>query len=200
MLNYKETKGNDVMKRSLREEILQQIKRLNHDEKQAIEKAIHHQLFKQAFWKDAKVIGITHSTDFEWDTKTIIQQAWQENKVVVLPKSNQEHKKLSFYQINQFTELEKGYANILEPIETLQTTVMNKFIDLLLVPGIMFDVDGYRLGFGGGFYDRYLIEQDHRATTVSLASEFQLVEKLPRDDYDIPVDYIITNNSCLATI
>lgn len=193
-------KGNDVMKRSLREEILQQIKKINHDERQAIETAIYHQLFKQSFWKEAKVIGVTYSTDFEWDTKTIIQQAWQENKVVVLPKSNHQLKTLSFYQINHLSELETGYANILEPKEILQAKVMNKYIDLLIVPGLMFDVDGYRLGFGGGFYDRYLIEQDHRATTVSLASEFQLVEKLPRDDYDIPVDYIITNNSCLATI
>lgn len=192
-------KGNDVMKRSLREEIVQQIKKLNNDEKRAIETAIHHQLFQQTFWQEAKVIGITHSTDLEWDTNTIIQRAWQENKIIVLPKSNQQLKKLSFYQINHLSELEKGYANILEPKETSQETVMNKCIDLLIVPGLMFDLDGYRLGFGGGFYDRYLIEQDHRATTVSLASEFQLVEKLPRDDYDIPVDYIITNKSCFAT-
>lgn len=186
------------MKQQLRTNILKQIKALDENEKQTIEKKIQAQLFQQTFWKQAKVVGITHSIYFEWDTKAIIQQAWKEGKIVVLPKSNQYHKTLHFIQINDFNELEIGYANILEPRETVHSKVMNHTINLLIVPGLMFDTDGYRLGFGGGYYDRYLKEPEHRATTVSLASEFQLVEKLPRDLYDIPVDYIIMEHRCLS--
>src|SRR5699024_4036222 len=89
------------------------------------------------------------------------------------------------------------YANILEPKETGFKTSMNCSIDLLIVPGIMFDLKGYRLGFGGGFYDRYLANPNHRCTFASLASQFQIVDKLPIDNYDIQVDYIITEDNCL---
>src|SRR5699024_12630127 len=90
-------------------------------------------------------------------------------------------------------------CNILEPSYYSNKVIMNEWIDLLIVPVLVFNVKGYRIGYGGGFYDRYLSEPFHTTTTVSLAAEEQLKESLPIDSYDIPVDYIITENRCIQT-
>ena len=185
------------MKQQLRKNIVKQLRSLLNHEKSFIEYKLHSILFQQPFWQQAQVIGLTHSTSIEWNTLPIIQQAWDSGKTVTLPVSDRIHKKLYFYQIDDLTDLQVGYANILEPKQSVQKQLMNQSIDLLIVPGLMFDYRGYRLGFGGGFYDRYLTEPHHVATSVSLASQFQLVEKLPIDNYDIPVDYIVTEETCL---
>src|SRR5690625_1011917 len=197
VINCKKIKVDQCMKGKLRVKILKQLKALDDKKKSVIEKKLSDRLFQQAFWQHANVIGVTYSTLIEWDTEQIIQQAWKEEKIVVIPKSNQTTKTMDFYQINAWSDLERGYANILEPKETVSKEKMNDCIDLLIVPGLMFDEHGYRLGFGGGFYDRYLADPTHHCTLVSLASQFQIVDKLPIDNYDIPVDYIITEEKCL---
>ena len=187
------------MKKKLRTNILKQLNVLDDLEKTSIEKQLTIQLFQQSFWQQANIIGVTCSTSIEWDTKPIIQQAWKEGKIVTIPKSDPINKTMHFYQINNKNDVVHGYANILEPKETACNKSMNCSIDLLIVPGLMFDVKGYRLGFGGGFYDRYLANPNHRCTFVSLASQFQIVDKLPTDNYDIQVDYIITEDDCFET-
>lgn len=197
MVEYNDIRVESRMKQQLRTKIVQQFKALNKHEKQIIEYKLHTQLFQQPFWLQSNIIGVTHSTMLEWDTKAIIQRAWDEGKRVALPKSNPTNKTLHFLEINNFTDLEPGYGNILEPRETSFKKQMNDCIELLIVPGLMFDSSGYRLGFGGGFYDRYLNEPHHRSLNISLASQFQLVEKLPVEIYDRPVNYIITEKTCI---
>lgn len=188
------------MKKQLRNNMLTYLGNLNISTKQTIEKKILEKFFIQSFWKDANIVGITYATSLEWNTKRIIQKGWNENKKIVLPICNPQHKTMSFIQINDFNELERGYGNILEPKYHSQMASMNEFIDLLIVPGIVFDVKGYRIGYGGGFYDRYLGEPRHKTTTVALAAEGQIKENLPIDSYDVPVDYIITENRCIQTM
>lgn len=177
-------------KQSLRKQMIHQLKLINPEEKLAIGKQLTTHLFNTSIWKDASVIGVTVSQNFEWDTKTIIEQAWEERKKVTVPKCNITNKQLSFYQIKTKTDLEHGYANIMEPIIAQTKKVDKQLIELLIVPGIMFDKHGYRIGFGGGYYDRFL--SSFTGITVSLAHTKQIINSLPVEVYDIPVQFLIT--------
>lgn len=185
-----------MTKNQLRIETIEQLKKLRPKVKQEIERKLFHYLFESRLWKDAHVIGVTWSQDIEWDTKPIIKQAWKENKIVSLPKSDPNTKQMIFYTIDTENDLQLGYANILEPRDVTHKIPENE-IDLLIVPGVVFDLSGYRIGFGGGFYDRFLI--DFNQKTLSLCSKKQIVKKIPINSHDIPVQYLITEDGCFQT-
>src|SRR5690625_3433928 len=96
------------------------------------------------------------------------------------------------------SDLKRGYANILEPDSNKTVKAIDDTIDLLFVPGIVFDRRGYRIGFGGGFYDRFL--QYRQLMTISFATDFQLIGRVPIDDFDIPVQHIITDKEWIHTL
>lgn len=133
---------------------------------------------------------------FEWDTKAIIESAIKAGKTVCTPKCFPKMRLLKFYQFSTFDELEVVYYNLLEPKAEEANYIEKNEIDLLIVPGVMFDKKGYRIGFGGGYYDRFLT--DFTNTTVSLSSIGQLVESLPIEKFDLPVQYVITDQGIIA--
>src|SRR5690625_627310 len=179
-------------KKAIREHILNQLAALSNEEKKSIELQQRKHLFTNSIWENARVIGITCSTSIEWDTKLIIKQAWEEKKTVALPKTIYEQSRMDFYKIDDFTELTVGYQGILEPSSNIDKLIEKQSIDLLIVPGVVFDQYGYRIGFGGGYYDRFLA--DFPNTTLSLLSTLQLVKTLPIEKHDIHVQYLITEN------
>src|SRR5699024_7963953 len=166
------------------------LKGISKSQKQHIEKQLLFQLTQFNCWERASAIGITASQKIEWDTKIIIETAWSQNKKVYVPKCYPEKKQLIFYELDSFNQLENGYANILEPNPNVTFSANKEQIELLLVPGVLFDRRGYRIGFGGGYYDRFL--QDFPNKTVSLASEYQMAESLPNSPFDIPIQQILT--------
>jgi 5-formyltetrahydrofolate cyclo-ligase len=148
-------------------------------------------LYKEALWKSSSTIGITVSNPPEVDTYQIIRKAWEEGKKVVIPKCIPQQKQMFFRQLERFDQLETVYFGLLEPIESETEQVTTEDIDLLIVPGIAFMSNGYRMGAGGGYYDRFL--QGYHGNTMSLAFEDQIVSSLPIEAHDIPVAKIITN-------
>src|SRR5699024_7671304 len=136
MINWIEDKVS-IMKQQLRKNIVKQLRSLHDHEKSFIEYKLHSILFQQPFWQQDQVIVLTHSISMEWNTSPIIQQACDSGKTVTLPVSDRIHKKLYFYQIDDLTDLQVGYANILEPKQSVQKQLMNHSIDLLIVPGLM---------------------------------------------------------------
>lgn len=179
-----------MSKAKLRNNMLHQLKNLKPQYKAKIEASLREQLFQTSIWKQSNVIGMTYSQSFEWDTTSIMKRAWQEKKVVALPKSNDENKQLQFYKVSKDSPLQIGYGGILEPYHDENKQLHKHNIDLLIVPGLLFDEAGYRIGYGGGFYDRYL--QDFPNKTLALASDRQLIEKLKHESHDIPVQMIVT--------
>lgn len=177
-------------KKELRSLVLGELKKLSKPEYEQYSYEIANQLFADELWKEANTIGITVSNYPELDTYQIIRKAWEQKKRVVVPKCHPKEKQMSFHELNQFTQLESVYYGLLEPIEALTNKVDKVEIDLLIVPGLAFTNEGYRLGFGGGYYDRFL--PDYKGSTLSLAFPFQLKEKLPIEKHDIPVQKIIT--------
>jgi len=181
-----------MTKSELRKKKLKQLNEMQSNERTLIEKTIVYNFLSSTLYKNAQIIGITISQGIEWNTKPIIESAWRNHKTICVPKCNPKDHTMKFYKLEQFEQLEEGFAKILEPKIKECMEVKKNDIDLLVVPGILFDKNGYRIGYGGGFYDRYLV--DFHGVTVSIAANQQIVEKVPTNRYDIPVQYIITEN------
>ncbi|OLS41688.1 5-formyltetrahydrofolate cyclo-ligase [Bacillus sp. MRMR6] len=152
-------------------------------------------LYNDDDWKCAKVIGITISRHPEVDTYQIIRKAWEMGKQVVTAKCHPQEKQLTFRTLCEFSQLESVFYGLFEPIEEVTREIQPEFIDLLIVPGLGFTREGYRIGFGGGYYDRLLT--NYKGKTISLAFDSQIVTNLPIEKHDQPVSKIITNDEVI---
>ena len=137
-------------------------------------------------YKNAKTIYGYLPYNQEVRTVPMLEQAMKDGKRVAVPKCYGEE--MRFIYMDDLSKVEKGYANIPEPIA--DEPVAEDKTALVLMPGMAFTTDGKRMGYGGGFYDKFLAaEPDH--PTVALCYDFQMVEDLPTEDYDIPVDCVL---------
>ena len=119
-------------------------------------------------------------------TVAILAQALADGKQVAVPKVYGEDMK--FILLPDLTRVSKGYAGIPEPVD--DGPVATDTQALVLMPGLVFDKAGHRIGYGGGFYDRFLSrEPDH--PTVALCYDFQVMEKIETESFDIPVDVVL---------
>lgn len=151
---------------------------------------IKENLFKEPSFMEGKTIAITISNKQEVDTKEIIESLWNHKKKVVVPKCNSADRSMNFYEINNFNQLENVYMDLLEPKPGCTHLVSPDHIDCIIVPGIVFDKKGYRIGYGGGYYDRYLTQ--FKGMLISLAFNIQIRNSVPVEEFDIPVDLILT--------
>jgi 5-formyltetrahydrofolate cyclo-ligase len=152
-------------------------------------------LFKEPNWIEANTIGVTISVCPEVDTYQIIRKAWEQGKKVVVPKCDTGTRKMIFRELQNFSQLETVYFGLYEPIEQLTRKIDIDEIDLLIIPGLAYTRKGYRIGFGGGYYDRFL--EDYHGPTLSLAFDDQIVSELPIENHDLPVAKIITNREVI---
>lgn len=140
---------------------------------------------------EANTIGITISNKPEVDTIHLIGELWQLGKKVAVPKCNPKTREMTFYAIDSFAQLETVYMHLREPIPEKCEFVDANEMDVILVPGVVFDKFGYRIGYGGGYYDRYVLNYS-KGKLVSLLFDEQLYEQVPTDAHDCPVDIIVT--------
>jgi len=178
-------------KAALRKATIHTLNNLDPHKKSEIEAVLLQQLTATSAWQTAETIGVTISQGFEWDTKPIIEAAWKAGKHICAPKCTPKERKLTFYQFTNYNQLEVVYYDLLEPKANETVAVSKNEIDLLIVPGLIFDKKGYRIGFGGGYYDRYLADFSNQ--TLALACEaIQVVEAVPAEHFDIPVQQLVT--------
>ena len=119
-------------------------------------------------------------------TVPMLRRALEEGKRVAVPKVYGDDMK--FIYLDDLSQVAKGYAGIPEPID--DGPVATDTQALVLMPGLVFDKAGHRIGYGGGFYDRFLSrEPDH--PTVALCYDFQVMEKIETESFDIPVDVVL---------
>ncbi|RSL34521.1 5-formyltetrahydrofolate cyclo-ligase [Salibacterium salarium] len=182
-------------KKDIRLHIKRQLQQLQRT--QWIEKTerVHAQLFLSSIWQHATTIGITMSMPNEMNTRPIIEKGWEQGKHIAVPKVNPSSHTLHFYSLTEFAQTKVKYAGISEPDPSLTTMIPKEKFDLIIVPGIAFDKDKYRIGYGGGYYDRFL--QNIGASTCALLFDFQLYERLPREKHDIPLQRLITESFIL---
>ena len=119
-------------------------------------------------------------------TVPMLEQALRDGKRVAVPKCYGDE--MRFIWMEDLSKVEKGYAGIPEPVE--DGPVADDETALVLMPGLAFDPEGHRIGYGGGFYDRFLAkEPDH--PTLALCYAFQMLPKLETEEFDIPVDCVL---------
>ncbi|MCK4503327.1 MAG: 5-formyltetrahydrofolate cyclo-ligase [Desulfuromonadales bacterium] len=104
--------------------------------------------------------------------------------------------KLEFIEIDCVAQLAPGAFGVAEPIG--ETELSGAKFDLIIVPGIAFDLHGHRLGYGRGFYDRQLAEKSPKTVTIGLCFEMQLCERLPTETHDQPLDYVVTETRYIS--
>ena len=119
-------------------------------------------------------------------TVAMLQRALDDGKRVAVPKCYGEE--MRFIYLDDLSKVEKGYCGIPEPIE--DGPVAEDRTALVLMPGLAFTKDGSRMGYGGGFYDKFLAAEPGHPT-LALCYDFQMVETLPTEEYDIPVDTVL---------
>ena len=119
-------------------------------------------------------------------TVPMLQRALDEGKRVAVPKVYGEE--MRFIYLDDLTQVSKGYAGIPEPIA--DAPVAEDKQALVLMPGLAFDPQGHRIGYGGGFYDRFLAQEPHHPT-LALCYEFQMQAHLDTEEFDIPVDTVL---------
>ena len=119
-------------------------------------------------------------------TVPMLEQALRDGKRVAVPKCYGDE--MRFIWMEDLSKVEKGYVGIPEPVE--DGPVADDETALVLMPGLAFDSEGRRIGYGGGFYDRFLAkEPDH--PTLALCYAFQMLPKLETEEFDIPVDCVL---------
>ena len=119
-------------------------------------------------------------------TVPMLEQALRDGKRVAVPKCYGDE--MRFIWMEDLSKVEKGYAGIPEPVE--DGPVADDETALVLMPGLAFDLEGRRIGYGGGYYDRFLAkEPDH--PTLALCYAFQMLPKLETEEFDIPVDCVL---------
>ncbi len=177
----------DHTKESLRKSGIQQLQKIAASgEKEKKEQKIYEKLYQSTRWQQAKTIGLTMSNLFEVNTQPIIEAALSTEKTVVVPKTFPK-RQMAFYQIDAMTMFEKSSFGVLEPLS--DRLYLPEEIDLLIVPGIIYHEDGYRIGFGGGYYDRYL--QNYPNDTCSLVFQELINNEWTPESFDKKIQQLL---------
>lgn len=185
----------DIKKERIRREILLKRNSLSREELEEKSQRIKEKLFGLKELKTANFILFYVSKGSEVKTLEMIQEIFSKNKRVAVPVTLKERRRLLLSEISTLSELEVGSFGILEPKEEYRRSIDPETIDLAVVPGVVFDLCGHRLGYGGGYFDRLLSKM--KIASIGLAFEIQIVDKLPYNERDMPVDKIITEERIL---
>ncbi len=174
------------MKNQLKEKIIGLRNSLSNEEILERSRKIESNLFGLEQYTKSKTVMFFVSFNSEVHTHNMIRNSFR-SKTIVIPKVMQHEIEPSV--IIDFDNLISGKFGIKEPIEIMKIAYKN--IDLVLVPGIVFDREGHRIGYGFGYYDRFL-RKVTKAVKIGLCFDFQVVDKIPREGHDVPVDFIVT--------
>lgn len=139
-------------------------------------------------FKGAKNVFLYAASLEEVETCGIFEYAIKNGKSVFYPKVTGETT-MEYVAVSALEALKPGYKGIFEPTENTYTTICP---DLVIVPGVAFDKNFNRMGYGKGFYDRYLVEKCERVFKVGLCYDLQLLDTIPNDANDIKMDMLIT--------
>ena len=138
----------------------------------------------------AKTLLVYMSTPIEVDTKNIILNAWAEGKKVAVPRCIPGTRDMEFHYIESFDDVEPGSFSVLEP--KVEKPIVTDFSGcLMIVPGMQFDMNGYRIGYGKGYYDRYLMR--FTGITVGICYSDELKPFMYHGKFDRSVDIVLTD-------
>jgi 5-formyltetrahydrofolate cyclo-ligase len=151
---------------------------------------IRDNLRKIDFYRNAKSTGMYYSIGSEVQTHDLIQEFFNQGKEFALPRI--EKNDLIFKKISSLSDLERGSFGVMEPKEKCEIV---KNLDVILVPSIALTREGYRLGYGFGFYDRYL--HGKKSKKIGLSYAKNVLKTFPHDDHDVKMDCLVTEDSVI---
>ena len=179
------------MKSELRKQVLHEMKAISQEKKQAIDQALTERLLQHPFYQEAKIIASYLSFPHEFQTQELIDQALKDCKKVLIPKTYPKGR--MDFVVYDPQQLVKTAFGLLEPQGDLEVVDASQ-IDLIHVPGLIFTTKGYRIGYGGGYYDRYL--EHFSGHTLSTIYSCQIQDFIP-EDHDIPVQEVLIDEGNL---
>ncbi len=178
-------------KKSLRKQMRVIRDSISPQEKELYDQNIFCKITTSAFYRESKNIFIYVSFGSEVETHRIIEQAIKDNKTVYVPKVINRVEGMAAVKITALSELKASSFGILEP-ETISEEAKPWQLDLILIPGLAFDKRGGRLGYGAGYYDRFLNDAKPETNKIGIAYSCQVIDEVPMEEKDIFVDSIIT--------
>ena len=173
-------------KKALRKEIRDQKRAMTEEMIVAKSEKLGELFAASELYQNAKSIYGYLPYNQEVRTVAMLEQAIRDGKRVAVPKCYGDE--MRFIWMEDLSKVEKGYAGIPEPVE--DGPVADDHTALVLMPGLAFDPQGHRIGYGGGFYDRFLAEETEHPT-LALCYDFQMLEHLETEEFDIPVDAVL---------
>lgn len=174
-------------KQEIRTYILENLNSYKPDDKLKHETRLYTQLFNCQLWQDASTVAVTMSMENELNTQPIIDMAINVGKKVFIPRVSK--KDLLWFDYSK-NRLSKSNFGILEPNQEVKFAHSLNEIDLMIVPGVAFTPDNYRVGYGAGFFDRVLSK--YSKDTISLVLPPQLIDNFSRNQWDMPVKNMLT--------
>ncbi len=179
-------------KENIRKYIFSQRQGLALDQKEKMDELIYNSVINNSAFVNASVVFIYVSFDNEVDTHRIIEHALSLGKRVCVPRVINRQKGMKALFISSINELKTSKFGILEP-EDSENIALQKDMDIAIIPGLAFDKSGGRIGYGGGFYDRFFSYGECKK--IAIAYEFQILKAIPMEKYDILVHNIITEKN-----
>lgn len=183
-----------IYKRNLRERYKTLRKEMPPDQKAVCDARIRGRVLHSPEYRSCRTLVCFVSTPIEVDTKRLIKRALADGKDVAVPYCIDGTRKMHFYRIHSLDELEPRTFGVLEPNPNTAERITDFSGALCIVPGLAFDHAGYRLGYGGGYYDRFLSKTFRPAggVTAGICYANCIAHKLPRGRFDVPCDILIT--------
>lgn len=174
-------------------------KNLDRQLKSEMDRDIILRLISSEIYFDAGNILAYASTEDEVSTKAFVTAAFANGKRVAFPRCTDLDGSMDFYYVDSVKDLKRGAFGIFEPSEKCRRVPESDYRkSLCIVPGLAFDISGYRLGYGKGYYDRFLSNYD--GISVGLCYTACVKFKLPSDEYDRRVDRLITEKYDKVTV
>jgi 5-formyltetrahydrofolate cyclo-ligase len=184
-------------KAEIRKRILRLRNTMTQEEIRAGSDAIVKRLTELSALRRASALMVFLSYGSEVMLDDLIRWAWREGKRIAAPLSNPGTRELIPCRIDSFEDLESGHYGIREPKVASAKPFPREEIECVLVPAVAFDRRGYRVGYGGGYYDRFLPGVP-QAARIGIAFACQIVEQIPPDPHDVTVDGIVTEREFIV--
>jgi 5-formyltetrahydrofolate cyclo-ligase len=190
-------RGKMAGKAQIRKRILGARNAMARDEIEAGSRAIIQRLIDQDEIRRASTLMVYLAFGSEVVTDDLMLWGWREGKTIVVPRCQPESREMTACRIDGFDELESGHYGIREPKAGLIRQVPREEIGVVVVPAVAFDRRGYRVGYGGGYYDRFF-PGARQAAWIGAAFTRQIVAAVPADPHDVTVDMIVTETEIIV--
>lgn len=180
-------------KKELRKNILKMRDSMDEADRFSADETVLLKLLALKEYRDANTIFTFVSYRSEVDTKQLISESLRRGKRVLVPVVDNDKKEMILSELKSAEEMQTSDMGILEPSGENIRPVEPKIVDICITPGAVFDRRGYRIGYGGGFYDKMMPRFRSDAKKIGVGYDFQLVDEVPKEEHDQKIDMLITD-------